>query len=251
MKHATHAQTAIAAREAERLRIAQDLHDAFGGNLTAAALLLARLAHDLEQAEPALRDTVLHLRELIADSKHGLQQVIFALRAPELAQGLFSALQNLCAKWQSYTDIVCHLKFSAEQDFIEQAITELDNIPEQQALAIYRLVQEGLHNVAKHAAATQAQVELQLADNILLLKITDNGNSTVKHGNRTGGHGISGMQERISAWHGSLEWVAAAQGKSLLIRLPLAQCQATALPAQGEVARHDGAGKFDQGVGGR
>ncbi|WP_338844886.1 histidine kinase [Massilia sp. W12] len=228
MKRET-AQTAAKAREAERLRIAQDLHDAFGGNLTAAALLLVKISHEIPAATPEQAHTLLQLRELISDSKHQLQQVIFDLRPPELSQGLESALKNLCEKWQAYTGIVCHLEFSTEQSLSNQETSPALQMHPEQALALYRIVQEGLHNIAQHAKAAHASVELRLADNSIALKITDNGATAVKPCSSkpgTKGQGLHGMQERINAWGGELHWEVLQQdgrdsGKALCLSMPL------------------------------
>jgi signal transduction histidine kinase len=99
----------VAAREAERLRIAQDLHDAFGGNLTGASMLLAKIASQFPHPSGEQADTLAQLRTLLADSRRKLQQVIYDLRPPEMASGLIPALRQLCSQWQACSGLECDL----------------------------------------------------------------------------------------------------------------------------------------------
>ena len=213
-------QLKLAAREAERLRIGQDLHDAFGGNLTGASLLLAKIASQFPQATPEQAETLTQLRELLSDSKRKLQQVIYDLRPPELSNGLIPALKQLCEKWQSYTSLQCTLVLSQDEETGNSE--EIFNlaIKAEQALALYRIAQEGLNNVARHAQASTARLELQQADGCISLKITDNGKAGSKKQNA--GAGLSGIQERATALSGSLHYEAfAAGGHCLTVHLPL------------------------------
>lgn len=208
----------VAAREAERLRIAQDLHDAFGGNLTGASLLVAKIASQIPQPTPEQADTLSQLRTLLADSKRKLQQVIYDLRPPEMANGLISALRQLCSQWQAYSGLECDLLLA---NIIDEKNID-DELHTEHMLALYRVTQEALNNVARHAHASLATVLLQRTETGIMLKITDNGQTGEGKRLPKAGAGLTGIAERVSAMHGSLSREHTLHGgMCLCLQIPL------------------------------
>ncbi len=208
----------VAARESERLRIAQDLHDAFGGNLTGASMLLAKIASQFPHPNGEQADTLAQLRTLLADSKRKLQQVIYDLRPPEMANGLVPALRQLCSQWQACCGVECDLLLANIND--EKNLD--DDLHAEHMLAMYRITQEALNNVARHAHASLATVLLQRTDTGMLLKITDNGLHSENKRLPKAGAGITGISERVSAMHGSFTRELLPHGGTCLcITIPL------------------------------
>ncbi len=208
----------VAAREAERLRIAQDLHDAFGGNLTGASMLLAKIASQFSHPSGEQADTLAQLRTLLADSRRKLQQVIYDLRPPEMASGLIPALRQLCSQWQACSGLECDLLLANIND--EKNVD--DDLHAEHMLAMYRITQEALNNVARHAHASLATVLLQRTDTGILLKITDNGPIGENKRLPKAGAGLIGIGERVSAMHGSFtREILPHGGTCLCINIPL------------------------------
>lgn len=207
-------------REAERQRIAQDLHDAFGGNLTAASLLLSQLAS--HQHSPQQAQTLQLLRQLLNDSKARLQQVIYDLRPPELAAGLVAALRNLCEWWQACSQIECTLSLP---EVVDEASFEAE-LSTSLKLNLYRIVQEGLNNVAKHAQANRAEVVLWPTQTGICLKITDNGKVANKKSQSKHGVGLDSIAQRVAAFGGKVSQQLASEGGYCLIcEIPQTQQQ--------------------------
>jgi two-component system, NarL family, sensor histidine kinase UhpB len=174
---------ALAAQEAERQRVAQELHDEVGQGLTAVLLGLQRVA---VRAPDALRQEVLLVQETARASLDEVRQVARRLRPGVLDDlGLVSALTSLVTEHARLTDADVYRRFSS-------ALPELGAHAE---LVVYRVAQEALTNVARHAHADRVSVELtaSLPGDAVLLRVTDNGRGA---GGRPEGSGIRGMRER-------------------------------------------------------
>jgi signal transduction histidine kinase len=207
------------AREEERIRIAREIHDEIGQVLTAVKMDLALLARELpasgdklsrEEIQQSIRATV----TLVDNALQTMHNIIRELR-PEVLDhlGLKSALEWQIQEFQTRTRIEC----SFESD-IEDA--ELD--PER-STAVFRILQETLTNIARHANASKVDVELRRENNSLLLDVQDNGQgiseSNVANSSR---FGILGMRERARALGGSVEVRGnPGQGTRVSARIPL------------------------------
>jgi two-component system sensor histidine kinase UhpB len=174
---------ALAAQEAERHRVAQELHDEVGQGLTAVLLGLQRVA---VQAPPELRQEVQLVRETARASLDEVRQVARRLRPGVLDDlGLVSALTALVTDQARVTGT----------DICRRFGSTLPDLGAQAELVIYRVAQEGLTNVARHAGATRVSVELAPtpAADAVLLRIVDDGRGVV---GSPEGAGIRGMRER-------------------------------------------------------
>jgi two-component system, NarL family, sensor histidine kinase UhpB len=174
---------ALAAQEAERHRVAQELHDEVGQGLTAVLLGLQRVA---TRAPAELRHEVQVVQETARASLDEVREVARRLRPGVLDDlGLVSALTALVTEHARLTGADVCRRFSSS----------LPELGAETELVIYRVAQEALTNVARHAGAGRVSVELAptLPGDAVLLSITDDGRGI---GSSPEGAGIRGMRER-------------------------------------------------------
>ena len=172
---------ALAAQESERQRIARELHDEIGQSLTAVLLGLKRT---IDRVPADLRDELQVVQEMIRDCLDEVRMVARRLRPGVLEDlGLLSAMHALAADFTGVSTIPLTPR-------LEQALPPLSKDTE---LVLYRITQEGLTNITRHAAASQVELELTRdAGNVTLL-ISDNGRGM---NGAAEGAGIRGMRER-------------------------------------------------------
>lgn len=172
----------LAGQEAERLRIAQELHDQVGQDLTATLLLLSRLQ---SRAPKELRPDVAEALESVRASLEDVRRIAIELRPEALDDlGLASALAVLSDRL-------------SERSGLEVSCDIAEPLPELRAdveLVIYRVAQEALTNVARHAGSHHAELRLQPEDGYIALTVRDDGRG-VQPGD-VAGSGIRGMRER-------------------------------------------------------
>ena len=172
----------LAAQESERLRIALELHDQVGQELTAVLLGLARLQGQLS---PPLRDDITEVQEAVRVSLEEVRRIALELRPEALDDlGLLSALAVLCDRFGQRTGIAVDHHF-------DRQLPELE--PEQE-LVVYRVAQEALTNVARHSGAQRAELSLRARDGELIVTVTDWGRGLSQ--DAAPGTGIQGMRER-------------------------------------------------------
>lgn len=202
----------IRSREAERARLARDLHDGpiqdlVGLNIQL-GLLLATPAAPTE-ALPALRQEV---RELLSE----LRQVCAELRPPMLdTLGLSAALRVLADHWSAQTGIPIQLDLAPD--------ATLRALPGEVAVNLYRVAQEALTNVAKHATARRVSLQLVWDDARLTLALADDGcgfalPAAPDHLTARGHFGLVGMRERVELIGGAFA-VESAPGKGTVVRV--------------------------------
>ncbi|MDQ3859767.1 MAG: HAMP domain-containing sensor histidine kinase [Actinomycetota bacterium] len=173
---------ALQAQEEERLRIARGLHDEVGQTMTAVLLQLKRAADD---APPALRGELIEVQEAIRTSLDDVRRIARQLR-PEMLEhlGLVSALTALATSFSERTGLAVERRFESE-------LPRLDPDAE---LALYRIAQESLTNVARHADAESVQLELSRGPGSVVLRVADDGKGM--NGVQPPGGGLRGMRER-------------------------------------------------------
>lgn len=172
---------ALAAQEAERHRIAQELHDEIGQSLTVVLLGLSRAA---ESAPPGLTQELQVLQETARTSLEEVREVARRLRPGVLEDlGLFSALTALAAEFSSHTG-----------GFVRRDIAAgLPKLTSEAELVIYRIAQEALTNAARHAEADNVDLSLTRYGSGVELRVRDNGAGLA---GQPEGAGIRGMRER-------------------------------------------------------
>ena len=206
------------AQEEERRRIARELHDQMGQNLTVLNLGLKSL-HDA--APKKFQDVVLPLQELAAQTARDLHRVALELRPSTLDDlGLVKAIRNLVQTWSAQWTIDVDVECSqyASTDVSKEAET-----------ALYRIIQEALNNVAKHSRAKRVSIILQGTAGRAQAIIEDDGRGfdTTKPrrpADQEGGLGLSGIQERLNVLGGSLNIESApGRGTTLIVRMPVSK----------------------------
>lgn len=204
-------------REAERARIARDIHDELGQQLTALKIELFQLAKDLG-GKPSARESVPGIKSAIGmvDSAiESVRRIAAELRPSALDDlGLPAAIEWQLQQLQSRTRIRCAIHRTDEDWTLE---------PER-STGVFRIFQEILTNVARHAHATAVQVGIKREGGCLLLDVQDNGRGiTPKQITAPGSLGLLGMRERALRLGGELS-VRGVRGKGtwVSLRVPLA-----------------------------
>src|SRR5215211_3828309 len=176
------ARRALAAQEDERARIARELHDEVGQALTAVVLQLERAAR---RSEPDVREEVEEAREAVRESLEEVREIARRLRPEALDDlGLPSALAALTLDVSRRTGLR-----------VERRITQgLPELSPEEEVVVYRVAQEGLTNVARHAEAEAATVSLDDRDGSVTLEVRDDGKGFAPH--TLNGTGLRGMRER-------------------------------------------------------
>jgi len=206
------------AQEEERRRIARELHDQMGQNLSVLNLGLKSL-HDA--APKKFQNVVLPLQELAAQTARDLHRVALELRPSTLDDlGLVKAIRNLVQTWSAQWTIDVDVECS------QYAST---NVSKEAETALYRIIQEALNNVAKHSRAKRVSIILQGTAGHAQAIIEDDGQGfdTTKPrrpADQEGGLGLIGIQERLNVFGGSLSIESAPKrGTTLIVRIPVSK----------------------------
>ncbi len=197
--------------EAERKLIASEVHDQFGQLLTVLKLELSALrgtvAPDGSQAA-CLQRLDASVDELVGMSR----DLIARLRPPALDLGLVPALEWLAGQWTRKTGMAC--EFSCALDDLA--------LPDEQATALFRLVQESLTNATRHARATWVHIRLGVRQGELDLRVADNGCGFDPTADHTGHYGLLGMRERALRMGARLELNSRpSAGTEVRVAMPL------------------------------
>jgi signal transduction histidine kinase len=217
------------AKEQERTRIAREIHDDLGGNLTAIKMALAMLAARLPQ-EPVLADKAAYLDDLVDRTIDAVHRISLDLRPPTLDLGIVAALEWQAREFEKQAGVAC--VFRSPSKDIELAPDD--------ASALFRIFQEALTNIAKHAGATRVTVSLRRERRDLALTIRDNGRG-IQPADRLKpqSFGLRGMSERARALGGTLALSAAPGGGTMVaIKIRLAT-PASPGPASKTDPRHN------------
>lgn len=200
-EHSASSAHALAAQEGERQRIAQELHDQIGQSLTVVLLGLKRA---VDRAPAELREDLLSVQETVRFSLDEVRQVARALRPGVLEDlGLLSALTALATDFSQVSGV----------PVVRTLPASVPTLGSDLELVLYRIAQESLTNVARHAHATRVELSLTAADGVVL-RVTDDG----RHGIRHEGTGIRGMRERALLVGGRLS-ITEATGGGTEVRL--------------------------------
>ena len=197
----------------ERERLARDLHDTLGHALVTLTVQL-EAAQRLQAADPARVPTLLaELQKLTRSSMEDLRRSLANLRAPGLGgRPLAEALRAMCAEAGG--------RFGAALDC--QLAEGANSLPSAVAEALWRVAQEGLTNVEKHAQARHVQVNLTLQPKEVVLRVTDDGIGLPPGAEEKPGHyGLRGLRERAEGLGGTFTAAAASKGTVIEARVPV------------------------------
>ncbi|MFZ6679992.1 MASE3 domain-containing protein [Undibacterium sp. Tian12W] len=200
-------------REEERKHIARELHDDLGQLLAALRMDLSLLQRDIVLTGKT-QQTINSMDQLLLTSITTLRRIATDLRPRALDEGgLYFALQTLQKDFSQRNGIACDLQANEEQLALDDA----------RSTAIFRIVQESLTNVVRHADATEVQISFERTPDTLSFSITDNGKGIeADEMRKSRSFGLVGMRERVKAMHG--EFLVDSQpgeGTELKINLPL------------------------------
>lgn len=197
--------SALAAQEGERRRIARELHDEIGQSLTVALLSMKRAA----DRSPTDVAEVLHdAQETVRGCLDEVRNIARRLRPDVLDDlGLASALAALCGEFANTAGITVARKVDRD----------LPRLAEEVELVCYRIAQESLTNIARHAEATAVRLSLSVRSDNLVLRVRDNGRGGVVED----GAGIRGMRERALLVNATLTIDSApGHGTEVCVRIP-------------------------------
>jgi two-component system CheB/CheR fusion protein len=204
----------VTAQEDERRRIARDLHDHFGQQLTAMRLALERsqASRPPEAGDEDIRRAMALTQQIGRD----LEFLAWELRPAALDElGLDAALPRFVTEWSAHVGIPAEVRFSGYENAHLSSSAEI---------AFYRVAQEALNNISKHAHATRADVVLAAGDGQVVLVVEDDGVGfdTNSEAVTMHGFGLAGMRER-AALVGAVLQIESAPGKgtSIFLRRPI------------------------------
>jgi signal transduction histidine kinase len=207
------------AQEEERRRIARELHDQMGQNLTALNVGLKSLLD--RQSRSGLDSRVQRLQELATQTARDLHRVAVELRPTPLDDlGLVKAIRSLTETWSTRHGI--DVDFEAGQYQPASISSEIETI-------LYRIIQEALNNVARHSGATRVALVLRHTADQVQAIIEDDGRGFDAHvafqsGNGSNRLGLLGIQERLSTVGGNFKVESAPErGATLLVRIPISK----------------------------
>jgi PAS domain S-box-containing protein len=208
-----------ALRERERANLAREMHDLLGQNLASVKIDLAQMEKRL--SEPGNEDALGEISRRLESATQLLNQTITAvktlsteLRPGVLDQfGLSAAIEWQCQEFERRTDIVCKCKVPAEDSQLSKELS----------IALFRILQEALTNVACHSQATNCTAELRLDESQAILSISDEGRGiTSDQISAPESLGLLGMRERVKTLGGQfIVEGKPGQGTLLTARIPL------------------------------
>lgn len=201
-------------REEERIRIARELHDELGGFLTVLKLDLSALGKEPSIGSPSFRQQLDSMAKTIVAAIGSVRRICSDLRPSVLDHiGLKAAIEWQVEEWRAKTGVRCSMSASINDEALDPG----------RATAAFRVLQEALTNVARHAQATTVRVRLWTEANRLRLEIRDNGRgiSQATIGEATS-LGLLGMKERVFSYGGTVDVRGAAgEGTTVDVSIPL------------------------------
>src|SRR5262249_56556464 len=205
------------AKEHERTRVAREVHDDIGGNLTAIKIDLLWLITRLDSGSPELLKKARSCESLLDRTMEITSRIARDLRPPLLELGLLEAIEWEAGEFQKRMEIPCTVKCASHDIPIDP---ELGN-------ALFSVFRETLTNISQHAGATAVGVELKVEAGTVTLSVSDNGRGIENTDLlKRGSFGLRGMLERARNLGGEVSFGGAAgKGTTVVARLPLEPAQ--------------------------
>jgi signal transduction histidine kinase len=208
-------------KEDERKRIAREIHDEVGQNLLALRIDVSMLNARTSSTHPKLNKKVYAVLERIDATMKAMRSIINNLRPAVLDLGLHAAIEWQVKEFQRRTGIACQLHMPEKELKLDDA----------RATALFRILQESLNNVLRHAQAAQVKIDLDQKDGVLSMRIADNGIGLFPGCRRkANSFGLIGIKERINALGGKFVLDTRKNtGTTLSVYIPLADKETAAL----------------------
>ncbi|MBV6285698.1 PAS domain-containing sensor histidine kinase [Pseudomonas aegrilactucae] len=199
-------------REEEKARIAREVHDELGQMLTVLKLETSMCELAYASLDPGLNERLGSMKRLIAQLFQLVRDVATALRPPILDAGIASAIEWQARRFEARTQIPC----------LVQVPDNLPPLSDAKATSLFRILQEALTNVMRHAQAHTVEISLSLDDAMLCLIISDDGVGFVHSDQRPTSFGLVGMRERVLMLGGTMHLESEpGEGTTLSVRVPL------------------------------
>ena len=202
-------------REEERKRVAREIHDQLGQALTAIKLDVSSLVCELPPEQGKEPNKVRSILKLVDETIQTVRRIATELRPGMLDDlGLVATIEWAGEEFEARTGTKCRLELPQDDIVLDQ----------EKAIAIFRIFQETLTNIARHAGANEVKARLGAEDGNVILEVRDNGRGIQEEKLRKGGSlGILGMRERVALLGGDLTITSSpGNGTSVLVRIP--QC---------------------------
>ncbi len=200
-------------REEERSQISREIHDELGQTLTALKMDLYWLDHKLPKDHPPLEQKIKSMASLLDQTLQTVKRIASDLRPGLLDDlGLVAAIEWQKTEFQKRSGIHCRLTVNPQEMSVDREITTM----------IFRILQEALTNIARHARATRVSILLKETPRGLTLQVKDNGiGITVNQINDTKSLGLIGIQERVRQFNGSFRITGSPdQGTTVKVTIP-------------------------------
>ncbi|BEV16113.1 sensor histidine kinase [Herbaspirillum sp. DW155] len=198
-------------REQERARIARDLHDELGGQLTGIGMALGQLREQLAREKHPWLPQVDYAQQLLQQASEGMERIIDDLHPAIVEFGLVDALTWQCRHFSRQSGLDCKLQCEPGLQVSDEFVV----------LSLLRILREALNNAARHARARHIEVGLHAEGERLHLSVSDDGcgldPQRALRGGRPG-HGLTNMRLRAEALGGSLA-LAARPGGGTVVRV--------------------------------
>ncbi|MGX7006111.1 PAS domain-containing sensor histidine kinase [Caballeronia sp. KNU42] len=199
------------AREEERKRIAREMHDELGQHLTALRMGVSTLRLRFGHDTPDLGEYVQKILLLSDKTMQVLRNVVTSLRPAALDAGIAAALEWLAAEFSQKGQTTCRLSVQEEGP----------ELAEERAIAIFRIVQEALTNITRHADAHEVFITLEQTRDDCLLEVRDDGRGFDPVAVPRKSFGLVGMKERVLMLGGALDVASSpGHGTSIKVRVP-------------------------------
>jgi signal transduction histidine kinase len=198
--------------EREHQRLAREFHDELGQLLTTARMHLQLLTRLIDGDPAQAKESVRAIDAMIVDAYRSIKTIASDLRPAALNLGLVAAIEWLAERMLRPAGIACTV----------DCMPEADRLDEDSAIALFRIVQESLTNIVRHAAATRVSIAIRRAGDGLRLIVEDNGKGFDQDGvDRVRQFGLLGMAERVAALGGDLDLDSApGKGTRVAVTLP-------------------------------
>lgn len=203
-------------REDERRRVAREVHDELGQALSALRMELAMLGLHFAQQDGPITQKFKSMTQRVDHTIKITRHITSSLRPVALDLGLVAGLEWLVEEFVNHAGIKCQLHSNGCDETL---------VADNSATALFRIVQESLSNVAKHAQASEAEVSIMVEDNqSVLIEIVDNGKGFLANIAKAGSFGLIGMSERAMMLGGRLNIDSSPdKGTCVKVKIPLKQ----------------------------
>lgn len=210
-------QRIIEAQESERLRVARELHDGVNQVIASAKMRLQKVQDSIVEANPATREMLARCYKMMVQALEENRRIAHNLRPSELDEfGLATACRNFCEQTQLRTSLSIQCSIPKSEERVARSVE----------LNIFRILQEALANVERHAQATSVKVSLSFKGSAVTLKIQDDGcgfspDAPRPNKPKHSGIGLTNMRERAAFMGGTCEFKSVPkQGTTITIHVP-------------------------------